>query len=334
MKRWSENSRRGAAWSFIFPVLGLLVLASASLAGTDKEKAQAPAGKARAVAARVNGAPIYEDQLSAQMAVEFRKYRKFGARKPTPDLEKVLRNRALEKLITVEVVYQASQGLDIPDFDKKIEKRLRAAKTRPVHSAPEMTDTELRENIRQTIAIEEYLKRAGVTSPEVPETEIKDYYEKNKKSFMTQETVHVRHILVQVAQEAKNEKKAIARKRIEKARKSIQDGRPFEEVAREYSEDNAASAGGDIGFIRKGYMPKEFDEVAFTIEPGKLSEIVQTIHGYHILEVVEKQPEGVVPYEKVKDFVGKYLSNELAKKKRNELVQALKAKAKIEVLSN
>jgi parvulin-like peptidyl-prolyl isomerase len=137
-----------------------------------------------------------------------------------------------------------------------------------------------------------------------------------------------------VAQEAKNEKKAIARKRIEKARKSIQDGRPFEEVAREYSEDNAAAAGGDIGFIRKGYMPKEFDATAFTIEPGKLSEIVQTIHGYHILEVVEKQPEGVVPYEKVKDFVGKYLSNELAKKKRNELVQALKAKAKIEVLSN
>ena len=88
----------------------------------------------------------------------------------------------------------------------------------------------------------------------------------------------------------------------------------------------------DIGFINRGYMPPEFDSVAFNIETGKLSNIIKTSFGYHILEVMEITPEGTIPpYENLKEFFGNFLQKQKSQEIIDKHILALREKAEIEI---
>ena len=93
-----------------------------------------------------------------------------------------------------------------------------------------------------------------------------------------------------------------------------------------------ASTGGDLSSIKRGYMPPEFDRVAFALEKHTLSDPVETKYGYHLIEVLDKQPAGVIPYEEVKDFIGKYLKMQAAPKKQDSVIRSLRAQAMVEIL--
>ncbi len=106
----------------------------------------------------------------------------------------------------------------------------------------------------------------------------------------TEEQVHAAHILVSVAQDASAEDKAAARAKIDAALQEIKDGKDFAEVAKAVSDDSTAGAGGDLGWFGRGRMVKEFEDVAFSLEPGQVSDVVETQFGYHIIKVLEKDP--------------------------------------------
>lgn len=78
-------------------------------------------------------------------------------------------------------------------------------------------------------------------------------------------------------------------------------------------------------------MPPKFDEVAFSLKMGQVSEVIETQFGYHIIRAVDKKPAGYVPLEDVKDFINKYLQREALRKEIALHTQKLRQKAKIEV---
>jgi len=288
--------------------------------------------KTRTVVARVNGQAIYQDELSLQVQKELRKFRKFETQEPPADLVKRLSEKALERLIAVELLYQASRTFEIPDIDQRIDKKAEAMRKGHASGQKETSDPAFRESVRRQIYVHEYLQVKGLADPEIPEQEIRDYYEENKQAFASRGYVHARHILRTVAADAKPEEREEARHQIEEARRLVLEGRPFAEVAKKYSQCNSAQTGGDLGPREKGYMPPEFDAVAFSIEKGKLSDVVETKFGYHILEVLERTPEGTVsPYEQVRDLIARFLKKQAAPKKTSEHVRHLREKAKIEV---
>jgi peptidyl-prolyl cis-trans isomerase C len=323
MRRWLAIST--------LAVIVLLTLCVQLLAAKTEDK---PSGesKARTVVARVNGQPIYEDQMTPQIQARLRRLRRLGGGNPSDEVMKSLKEKVLERLIAVELLYQASKNLQIPDIDQRIDKQMQEMRKRHASGLKEMSDEELRESIRRQIYVQEYLQVNGLTEPEVPEKEIREYYDENKQAFASMGSYRARHILRTVAADATPEEKEEARRQIEEARRLILEGRPFAEVAREYSQCNSAQAGGDLGTREKGFMPPEFEAVAFSIEPGKLSDVVETKFGYHILEVLERTPEGTVPpYEQVRDFIARFLQKEASPKKTSDHVQHLREKAKIEV---
>ncbi|OGQ94988.1 MAG: hypothetical protein A2521_12790 [Deltaproteobacteria bacterium RIFOXYD12_FULL_57_12] len=286
----------------------------------------------RVVVAKVNGKPIYEDQLNQQVEATLSKFKKYGKREPAPELLRQKREQVLSQLIDNALVYQASQALNVPDMDERIDKRLGEIRKGPQASRlTGRSDAELRDSIRSQIFLDEYLEKNGIANPVVPEEDIKAYYDKNQASFTAKESVKVRHILVKAGEEAKPEEKEKAREKIDKARQMILGGKEFAVVAKEYSDCDSAAAGGDLGYVEKEFMPPEFDKVAFSLESGKLSEIVQTKFGYHVLEVIERKPEGVVSYdENVKEFIKKFLQGNLKRQKLAAHIQELRGKAKIE----
>ncbi len=79
-------------------------------------------------------------------------------------------------------------------------------------------------------------------------------------------------------------------------------------------------------------MPKEFEQVAFTIDEDTVSEVVETKFGYHILKVSDRSSAGVPPYEEVRDFIKKYLQMEESKVKLASHIAELRAKSDIEIL--
>ena len=317
-------------------LLAVAVIAATIVPGhilaNDPEGGPKAQAKARVVVARVNGEPIYEDQMTPQVNTQLKKFKKFGAQETSPDLLKRLQEKALENLIDTELLYQASKKtVLIPDIDEKVDQKMADMKKFHSMGLKKMTDEEVRESVRRQIYVKEYLNKQGLSDPKIPEAEVRKYYEENKQAFASKGSVNVRHILCKVPEGATPEQKKDARAKIEEARRRILKGEPFAEIAKKYSECNSAPSGGDLGRVEKGYMPPEFDAVAFSIEKGKLSESIETKFGYHILEVTERVPEGSVPpYEELSDFMVKHLKGEASRKETDDHVKALREKATIE----
>ena len=138
---------------------------------------------------------------------------------------------------------------------------------------------------------------------EITEKEIESYYEYNAKMYSQPKQVKAKHILFKVAQddikEVKNSAKERAGKVLEKARK----GEDFAALAKEYSEGPSKSQGGDLGYFENGQMEPPFEEAAFALKKGEISDLVQTRFGYHIILVEDVKEAGMTPLEQVREDI-------------------------------
>jgi peptidyl-prolyl cis-trans isomerase D len=135
---------------------------------------------------------------------------------------------------------------------------------------------------------------------EVTDARLTQYYEEHKEEFRQEEQVRARHILFKLAQQAGAEEEARVRAEAEAALQRIQAGEDFAAVASQLSQDPAsAQQGGDLGFFKRGEMVKPFEDIAFGLKPGAVSEPVRTDFGYHLIKVEDVQEAGFRPLEAV-----------------------------------
>ena len=140
---------------------------------------------------------------------------------------------------------------------------------------------------------------------QIPETQLKEHYDKNAQRYSKAEQVHARHILLKT--EGKDE--AAVKKQAEELVAKLRAGGDFAALAKEYSEDPGSKEnGGDLGFFERGRMVPEFDETAFSLPVNQISDPVKTMYGYHIIQVQEKQPAYKLDYALVKDQIYRELS--------------------------
>jgi len=147
------------------------------------------------------------------------------------------------------------------------------------------------------------LDAASVAPAETPdEQELRGYYEAERDRFTRPERRRVRHILIALDPEAGKGEENAAKADLAEVRQRIADGEDFAVLARELSRDpGAAERGGDLGYIERGWMDPAFDQAAFALDVGRLSEIVRSRFGYHLIEVTAIDPEMTEPFEAVKD---------------------------------
>jgi len=273
----------------------------------------------RVIIALVNERPIYQDQLNSKIQERLDKYKRFNSGKePTDAFKEQVQKNVLERHIRAEVIYQASQKHKVDDIEAKVNKVIADLKENDPTSEAKIDKIA----IQNQIVVDEYFKAHDLANPQLPEKELKAFYEKNKSQFASkQNRIQVSHIVMK------------EKEKIDNVQKLLLEGQPFEDIAKQYSEDANAINGGELGIITQGYMPKEFDDVAFSINVGELSDIIKTEFGYHILKVFQKEPAGTVPsYESMKDFLAKGFAPKVKSKKMTAHIEQLKNKANIKIL--
>lgn len=134
------------------------------------------------------------------------------------------------------------------------------------------------------------------------EEELRERYEAELERFTQPERRRVRHILVALDADADEAEQDAAKRRVDEIRERILSGEEFGALAEILSEDpGSAEQGGDLGFIEPGFMEPTFEQVAFSVEEGQLSDPVRSSFGYHLIEVTEIEPAVVQAFEEVRD---------------------------------
>lgn len=169
----------------------------------------------------------------------------------------------------------------------------------------------------------EYWERRGlrdayfeqVIAGSVDDKEVKAFYDENVGSQKPQDEVKARHILVDTKQKA------------QELSQKIKGGADFAELAKQNSGDpGSKEQGGDLGFFVRGQMVPQFEEAAFSLKPGEVSEPFETQFGWHIVKVDTRRERTVPPYEAIKDR----LKGAVIHYKAQQIVLELRSKAKIE----
>ncbi len=177
--------------------------------------------------------------------------------------------RLVEELINQELLYldAIEKGFDREEaFKEQLEK--------------------VKVNVLKQYAITKLLSDVSIT-----EEEIVKYYNEHKEYFQTPESIRASHILVKEEEKAND------------IIDEINEGLSFEEAASKYSICPSKEVGGDLGEFTKGKMVPEFEDVAFSIEQGKISNPVKTQFGYHIIKVQYKKEAGISTLEEARDQV-------------------------------
>jgi peptidyl-prolyl cis-trans isomerase C len=312
---------------FLF-FLCCLLLVSTSFA-KDEEDADSAT-----IVASVNGKEINQAELDREVVNISQRYSSQMQGLPVPD---DIESKALDSLITKELLYEASRKAQIEIDDQQVDQNLQQAISRfpdkeafdAVLKRENITVDELKSEIRHGLAIQKYVEDTFVSKATVSDDEIKSYYDSNQELFKHPEMVKASHILVSLNSDADDTQKAEARKKIEDLAKKIKEGKDFAELASAHSDCPSSSNGGDLGFFKKGQMVKSFEDAAFSMDPGQVSPVVETRFGFHLIKVAEKQPEGTYSLDQVKPQIQQMLIREKVQQLMEKDIENLKANAEI-----
>lgn len=307
----------------------LILAVSASLAmGGAKEEEKV---------AVVNGTVISKRDFDVEMSRARQQIARGG--QPVSDVQlEAIRNEVLENLINRELLYQESHKKGIKVDEATINKELVALKGRfpseeefnTALDKMHLTESGVRSEIERGMAVQEFVDKEFAGKITVSDADSKNYYDNHPDAFKHPEEVCASHILINVEPEAQDSEKAEARKKIEEIQKKLKKGEDFGTLAKEFSKCPSSEKGGDLGCFGRGQMVKPFEEAAFALEPGSVSDIVETGFGYHLIKVTEKKPTGTLAYPDVKDRLQQYLKQEKVQEELSVYVEKLKQKAKVE----
>lgn len=155
-------------------------------------------------------------------------------------------------------------------------------------------------------------------------TMAKEEYMASPEAYRIPEKRKAAHVLVDIA--TRTDEEALAR--IQEARTEIQNGASFADVAVRYSDDTTAvENGGDLGAFGPGQMVKPFEEAAFALEVGVLSQPVRTRFGYHLILVEEIIPSEIRPFEEVEREISRKLRQARERQIRQKYIEEARANA-------
>ena len=251
-----------------------------------------------------------------------------------------IKSDVMKTLVEKELIYQEGVKTPPADLDARVDENYQAVMARmpseddfkKALAKDNLTEESLRELLKRSVILNNYIENVLGKDVEVSEEEVKKFYDDNPQYFNVPETVHASHILITPEGDSEEAKEA-AKKKIEGLREDIAKGADFAEVAKENSSCPSAPNGGDLGTFERGKMVPEFEEAAFSLKPGELSNVVETKFGYHIIKAQEVTEAGVMPIEDVHDKIAAFSRRNVVNEKLGEKIEELRAAGSVEIVT-
>ena len=286
------------------------------------------------VVARVNGEAVTKtdfEKFIAQMEMNA------GSPIP-PDRRNEIYRNALDRLVDMKLLTQEAKSRGVKGDEQQVAAQIQNIRGRfpseeefnKALAAQNLTAEKLREDMLTQTGVGKMMEAETSAAAPVTDADVKDFYDKNPDQFKGKEQVRASHILFKTDGDEAAKKKT--RATAEMVLKQAKSGKDFAALAREHSTDGSASQGGDLGFFVKEQMVPEFSSAAFAMQPGQISDIVESQFGFHIIKVTERKlPEPLV-LDKVAPQVKQYLTQQRQQERAQAFIKQLRGKAKIEVL--
>jgi peptidyl-prolyl cis-trans isomerase C len=306
-----------------------------------------PESVADKVAVTVNEVDITESDIQSLIKPQLDMIAQQSGQLPpamVQQYQKQLREQALEQLIRRTLLDQQIADANIVVTEEEVIDKIREIAS----DSPDLLSLEevkkqleqygqdferVKEDVRTGLARNRFMEMQWQGKVNVTDQEARTYYNENPKRFEKPEEIRASHILIKFGDTSSggdpNEAKAQAKAKIEDLLRQIKDGADFAELAKAHSVCPSASSGGDLGFFPRGKTTPPFEKVAFELEIGQISDIVETEYGYHIIKVTDHRDASIISFEQAKESIIK----QLTQKKQAEFVEAyintLKAHANI-----
>lgn len=273
------RSARGTSSARVAVALGAVVLAAALTGCPEKKKDPIDPN----TVAMVNGEIISREDFSHELRRNLSSVDPVEPR--SPEQIEPVRRALLDELIDRTLLLQAARRVNIVIPPEEIDRRvMQIGGEYPAGGLDEMlaqsglTMADFKLKTAGLLAIEKLFDEHVYPRVAVTEEEIRQYFEENKDKFHEPEKVRVQQIVVKSIEEAR------------RLQQLLRQGKKFPDLARKYSLTPDAKVGGDLGFFARGQMPAEFDEVAFRLGVGQVSDVVATDYGFHLVKVLERRP--------------------------------------------
>ncbi len=220
------------------------------------------------------------------------------------------RQQLLEQVVLISLLSQEARRLGI-DKQDKVEKKIK-----------EMTDN---------LIVQELTRQEISGEVTISDEEVAAYYQENKKDFVRAEQINVSLIMFATTASSTSDEKEKKQKLARKTLKRLKKGADFAAVAREVSEDKRTQRrGGVSGFFARGRRAKmygeKFEETAFALKTGKMSDVFETERGYYIIRVGDKQPRTEQSLSQAKSKIARKLQQVKQREAYESYVDGLKEK--------
>lgn len=249
------------------------------------------------IVATVNGENITADDFLSELAVYRMKTDSLNIAANDPKYLEIKKD-ILNSMIRERILLSAAKSMKITATETEVESAInQIRKDYPGDSfMKQLRDNGInygrwKDKIKDSIIIDNLTKAVTGKDFDIKEEEIAEYYEKYKDDFVEPEKVRAFQIVVKTEEEAY------------RIYRELKKGKKFEDLAREYSITPEASDGGDIGFFTRASVPKVFENILFKLRQGRISKVIASEYGYHILKVAEKKPKEQKKLEQVKESI-------------------------------
>ncbi len=194
-------------------------------------------------------------------------------------------------------------GVDLENFKKVLEEK-------------KVSYDEILADAKKELTYINFILSKMDASEKVTIEDVNEFYVKNKSRFTVPEQVKASHILVPASKDEPNDVREKAKAKINDMLRQIKEGADFAEFAKN-NPDSTSATGGDLGYFTKGEMLEDFEKAAFALEPNQVSDVIETIYGYHLIKVTDHKDEEIVSFDEVKDKLLESLNNQ----KENEFIE-------------
>jgi parvulin-like peptidyl-prolyl isomerase len=342
------------------PILAILTLACIFLgavpsfgqesAGSDqsgdvlaqKDPMADPGSSAAEVAAnpvvlRVNGDPIYAVEISMVMQTLQTQLTDRGENVDPRELAKVATQRAIEQKLLVQEARRFGVEADELEVARAAVLAEQQAGGRPMLEAKlKATGSsydQFLDVIRELEILKTFVDRQIKPNVIVTDEEIAAYYKDNPEVFEAEDRAHAYHMIFIVGEDADPAVLAASRAKAEAARqRALTKVEDFATIARDLSEGPSASTGGDLGWVTRGALVSPLSETIFSLEPGGISEVIQSRFGFHVATISDRRPAETISLELATDQIAELLRQEKATETMGQLLETLVSTAKVENL--